>query len=66
MKLLNSKQLAEDLGVSTWFTKALKLAAAEYGDSPFMGRYTTRAKVDAWLNSHPDFVPQHWHAKAAV
>ena len=58
--LLDSTKLARDLGVSTWMMKAVKRAAAHYGDTPFTGRYTTVARFDAWLQRHQAFVANHW------
>ena len=50
MKLLNQQQLAAELGVSTWFTGAMKRAGA-----PFWGRLTSVQAVTKWLNEHPEF-----------
>ncbi len=60
-KLLNSKQLAEALGVSDYVTSAIKLAGAEYGDSPFCGIYAFLHDVVAWLRKHRNFVASHFH-----
>lgn len=61
--LLDSTKLAREIGVSTWLPKAVKVAAAELGDSPFVGRYTTKEKFLSWLDRHPDFVASHWLRK---
>lgn len=61
--LLNSTQLAKKLGVSTWLPKAVKVAAMQFGDSPFIGRYTTEEKFLAWLERHPDFVASRYLRK---
>lgn len=63
-KLLNSKQLAEALGVSDYVTSAIKLAGAEYGDCPFCGIYAFLHDVIAWLRKHRDFVASHFHDAA--
>jgi len=60
-KLLKSKQLAEVLGVSEYVTSAIKLAGAEYGDSPFCGIYAFLIDVIAWLRKHKEFVASHFH-----
>lgn len=61
MKLLNSTALAKELGVSRWVPSAVKLAGAHWGDSPFVGRFTTVEKFMAWMEKHPTFVASHWH-----
>lgn len=60
MKLLDATKLAKELGVSTWITYASKRAAAHYGDSPWVGRYTTVERFEAWLGRHPEFVASHF------
>lgn len=60
-KLLNSKQLAEALGVSDFVIRAIKLAGAEFGDSPFCGIYAFLVDVIAWLRKHKKFVASHFH-----
>lgn len=57
--LLNSKQLAYALGVSPWVLKGIKRAGAAAGDSPFVGRYSTLRKIQAWLDRNPQFVASH-------
>ncbi|MFM2123877.1 MAG: hypothetical protein RL328_328 [Acidobacteriota bacterium] len=57
--LLNSKQLAHALGVSPWILKGIKRAGAATGDSPFVGRYSTLQKIQAWLDRNPQFVASH-------
>lgn len=58
--LLNATQLARALGVSTWFTKGMKIAGTFYKDPPFIGgRYTTVSRAMSWLERHPEFVASH-------
>lgn len=56
---LDATKLAACLGVSTWVVKGMKIAAAQHGDSPFMGRYTTLRRASAWFDRHPEFVASH-------
>jgi hypothetical protein len=57
--ILNTKALAS-LGYTEWFIQGVKLAGKALGDSPFAGRYTTAARLEAWVFSHPDFVAAHY------
>lgn len=61
--LLDSTKLARALGVSPWWVYALKRSAEGHGDSPFLagGRYSTTARVLAWLEKHPTFVADRVH-----
>lgn len=62
MKLLNQKQLAAELGVSKFFTTALKRAGA-----PFWGRYTTIEAIMGWLHDNPSFCASDvWRPKTSV
>lgn len=63
-KLFNATEIAAELGVSPWVIKGLKIAAAESGDSPFFGRYTTLDDVMAWFRKHPGFVASHYIRRA--
>ena len=60
-ELVNGKQLAAKLGVSTWVTKSIKAAGIAIGDPAFSGRYTTVRRIQEWLMRHPEFVASHWH-----
>jgi len=50
-RLLNGKQLAEELGVSYDFVKEMRLA----GFIPPISGLTTLSYAIAWLNRHPNF-----------
>jgi transcriptional regulator len=59
---LNGKSIAEALGCSEWTVYAVKKANKEFAQQArealiFTGRLSTPAKVSAWLQSHPDFIP---------
>jgi predicted DNA-binding transcriptional regulator AlpA len=58
--LLNATQLARELGVSTWIIYASKRAGEHFGDTAWLGRYTTVQRFYAWLEKHPVFVAAHW------
>ncbi len=58
--LLDATKLAKELGVSTWVTYASKRAGQHYGDTPWMGRYTTKERFLGWLERHPDFSASRW------
>ena len=57
--LLNMRQAARALGVSTWVLSGLKRAAQSDASNPFVGRYTTLERLEAWFNAHPNFVASH-------
>lgn len=57
--LLNAKAL-KALGFTDWVISGIKRAGRVHGDSPFMGRYTTRKKLEAWFDIHPEFVASHY------
>ncbi len=46
---------------STWWVTAI----AKHRATPFSGKYTTLAKVSAWLDLHPDFSAARYHRNRA-
>ena len=58
-RLLNSKQLAQAMGVSGWVIKGIKRAAQGSKDTPFIGRYSTLRRIGEWMNRNPTFVASH-------
>lgn len=59
----NGTQLARLFNVSRWTITAVKIAAAQSGDSPFRGHYATVADLKAWFRRHPEFVAAHFIRK---
>lgn len=57
--MLNSTQLATVFCVSMYVIKAIKIAGKHYGDSPFIGMFSTVQRIQLWLDRHPDFVASH-------
>lgn len=60
-QLGNARQLARALGCSEWVIygvkKANRIRAGQTGEPLiFTGRFSTVAKVQRWLDDHPDFV----------
>ncbi len=74
-EFLNGRGLAiamfggsEDSARGEWTIYAIKkanrlFAKAGKETSIFVGRLSTVARVQAWLESHPDFVPNHYLRK---
>ena len=71
-QLLNSLDLATALGLAgPWLIYGIKKAnrqLAAQGSEPliFSGRYSTPAKVSAWLDAHPEFVAKRVLAPQAA
>jgi hypothetical protein len=65
--LLDSTKLARALGLGASTLYALKRCAKDRGNSPFvMGdRYSTPARILAWLDANKDFVARNVYRKAA-
>ena len=56
----NAAQIARETGFGRGFIEAVKAPP----DSPFSGRFSTVAKVEAWILSHPEFrSSHHWRAR---
>lgn len=60
-KLLDGVRLAQATGLGAWVVYGVKKANKIFhgqGREPliFTGRYSTPAKLAAWLDAHPDFV----------
>lgn len=58
--LLDTAKIARATGFGRPFISAIKAQP----DSPFSGRYSTVAKVEAWIVAHPDFrSSHHWQER---
>lgn len=65
---MNGVELGAALNLGEWVVsgikKANRLFAAQRGEALiFSGRYSTPAKVSAWLDAHPDFVASRYKLK---
>ena len=65
---LNSRRLAQALNFdSPWVIAGIKKANRMYHEQGreeliFTGRYSTPAKINRWLDDHPEFVASHFLA----
>ena len=61
--LLNGAELARRLGIDQRAIYRMKAAGQQFGDSPWVGRYTTEEKFRAWSALHPGFDIEGWRIR---
>jgi hypothetical protein len=55
---LTAIRAAEATGLPLATVEAIKAATKGQPDSPFLGHYTTKRKLEAWILTHPEFEEQ--------